>query len=318
MSKKFYGQVLTFACIVFSLGASPAEYPSQSQLRANPVHPLHLPVKKNQVQVVELIAHDCVLDPLMQDKMHRGIQFLHNFYAQYLDYDFSDNLTVRIHVFKDADAYRQYIDATYPHIPKTWIGVYLSGTNEILVSLENDEEAFYKNVFHETSHLLLTDKVKNCPNWINEGLAEYFEYMDVDGNGVFVHPQMVKDNRTKNWQGRNAMPNLLASVSMTNKEWNFNDNLSDSDEPRTLGWSVSYFLMSDAKGKVFIGQLLGYLSRYPNDPQASLRAMNEYYPGGSQKLMREWQEWIVRKREKHTYLPDYHFNSNAALTDGEW
>ena len=318
MHKKFYGQVLTFACIAFSLGASPAKYPAQLPLRANPVHPVHLPVKKNQVPVVELLAHDCVLDPLMQDKMHRGIQFLHNFYAQYLDYDFSDNLTVRIHIFKNADAYRQYIDVTYPHIPKTWIGVYLSGTNEILVSLEDDEEAFYRNVFHETSHLLLTDKVKNCPNWINEGLAEYFEYMDVEGNGVYVHPQTVKDNRTKNWHGKGAMPDLLASVSMTNKEWNFNDNLSDSDEPRTLGWSVAYFLMSDTKGKVFIGRLLGYLSRYPNDPQASLRAMNEYYPGGSHKLMREWREWIAQKHEKHVYVSQYQFETKAAVMNGEW
>lgn len=321
MCKKLYPQVLAFACILLSLGAAPASYPAQSKLRQNTlrqntVYPLQWPAKKTQLPVVELLTHDCVLDPLMQDKMHRGIQFMHNFYAQYLNYDFSDNLTVRIHIFKDANAYRQYIDATYPHIPKTWIGVYLSGTNEILVSLESDKDAFYRNVFHETSHLLLTDKVKNCPNWINEGLAEYFEYLDVDGNGVCVHPQAIKDNRTKIWRARNEMPDLLASVSMTNKEWNFNDNLSDSDQPRTLGWSVAYFLMSDAKGKAFIGQMLGYLARYPNDPKASLRAMDEYYPGGSQKLIREWQEWIGQKHTKHIYFSGYQPDTKATLADG--
>lgn len=318
MSKKFYNWVLCFACILFSLGASPAKYSFQSGLRAESFRSPDVAAAKSQSPAVELLTHDCVLDPLMQNKIHRGIEFLHNFYAQYLHYDFSDNLVVRIHIFKNADAYRQYIDQTYPQIPKTWIGVYLSGTNEILVSLEKDEDAFYKNVFHETSHLLLTDKVKNCPNWINEGLSEYFEYLDVQGEQVLVQPQVVKDERTKNWHGKGKLPDLLASVSMTNKEWNFNDNLSDSDQPRTLGWSVTYFLMSTAKGKDFIGQLLGYLSQHPGDPQASVRAINEHYPGGSHRLMREWQEWIVRERVRHVYMPHYESDTKTASMDGEW
>jgi Protein of unknown function (DUF1570) len=318
MSKKFYGRVLSFFCILFSLGAYPAKYSSQAHTDEISSNSSYFPIRKDQGPAVELLTHDCVLNPLMQDKIHRGIQFLHSFYAQYLDYNFTENLAVRIHIFKDADAYRQYIEQTHPHIPKTWIGVYLSGTNEILVSLEKDETAFYRNVFHETSHLLLTDKVKNCPNWINEGLAEYFEYMEVQGEEVFVHPQMAKDDRTKNWHGQGSLPDLLASVSMTNKEWNFNDNLSDSDQPRTLGWSVSYFLMSDAKGKAFIGRLLGYLAQYPNDPQASLRAMNEHYPGGSRKLMQEWQAWIVQKRATHTYVSHYKLDTKTAQVEGGW
>ena len=238
----------------------------------------------------------------MQRKIQRGVQFQHDFYQQYLGYEFSRDLVVRIRIFKNADTYRSFIDAHYPHIPKTWIGVYLAGVNEILVSLEKDEDAFYKNIFHETSHLLLTDKVKNCPNWLNEGLAEYFEYMNMGENEVNVEPQTVKDNRIKHWQNNQKLPNLLTSISMTNKEWNFNDNVSESDEPRTLGWSVAYFLMSSNEGRNCIKRVLSHLAKHNNDSQASVRALNENYPGGTRQLVQDWQNWIPQTHNPHAYL----------------
>ncbi len=300
---KFCNQVLGIACVVLSLGASPAGfYTHSSSVNNRASTESESTTKKPNSPRVELVPHGCDLDPSMQNKIHRGIQFQYDFYAQYLGYQFSKDVIVRIRIFKDADAYRSFIDANYPHIPKTWIGVYLSGVNEILVSREKDEDAFYKNIFHETSHLLLTDRVKNCPNWLNEGLAEYFEFMNVNGDEVTIHPQVTKDSRIKSWSDNQRLPNLLSSISMTNKEWNFNDNISESDEPRTLGWSVAYFLMSTSKGRECIKNLLTYLSRNTHDTYASIKALNEYYPGGTRTLVHEWQEWVPQVHTKHSYL----------------
>ncbi len=294
--RTYYFQILGIICVLFSLGATPVGIHSSSIVR------MHLDKNQPNSPSIELIPHDCQLDALIQNKIYRGVQFQYDFYTQYLGYTFTKDLVVRIRIFKNADAYRNYIDAMYPHIPKTWIGVYLSGVNEILVSMEDDEEAFFKNIFHETCHLLLTDQVKNSPNWINEGLAEYFEFMQIQGNEVAVRLQPAKDSRTKNWVASNKVPNLLASISMTNKEWNFNDNVSESDEPRTLGWSVTYFLMSSKEGKRFIKDLLGYLGKYPNDTQASLRAINIYYPGGCQQMVQDWEQWAAQEHTRHVYL----------------
>lgn len=295
---KLCKQILGTACIVLSLGASPAGfYPNADNGKVT-----EHTAKKPSTPMVELVPHGCNLDPVTQSKIYRGIQFQYDFYTQHLGYQFSKNLVVRIRIFKDADAYRAFIDANYPHIPKTWIGVYLSGVNEILVSQEKDEDAFYKNIFHETSHLLLTDKVKNCPNWLNEGLAEYFEFMDVDGEEVSINPQAIKDNRIKNWLHNHRLPDLLSSISMTNKEWNFNDNISESDEPRTLGWSVAYFLMSNTQGRECIKDLLTFLSKNTHDTYASIKALNEHYPGGSKKLVEDWQKWIPEAHTRHAYL----------------
>ncbi|MCU0354293.1 MAG: DUF1570 domain-containing protein [Cytophagales bacterium] len=291
------------SCVLLSVGATPASqnFFPQTTCKTHPHAAYVTPVKSSE-PVVELLTHGCRLDPAMQRKIQRGVQFQYDFYQQYLGYEFSRDLVVRIRIFKNADTYRSFIDAHYPHIPKTWIGVYLAGVNEILVSLEKDEDAFYKNIFHETSHLLLTDKVKNCPNWLNEGLAEYFEFMTLGENEVNVELQTVKDNRIKHWQNNQKLPNLLTSISMTNKEWNFNDNVSESDEPRTLGWSVAYFLMSSSEGRNCIKNVLSHLAKHNSDAQASVRALNEHYPGGTRQLVQDWQNWIPQTHSPHAYL----------------
>ncbi len=248
---------------------------------------------------IELITEKCQLKPETREKVEKGIAFLYNFYSSQLDYRFSREVVVRIRIFGDNHSYRNYIDTLYPTIPKNWIGVYLSSVNEILVSMEPDEKAFFQNIFHETSHLLLSNRVKSAPNWFNEGLAEYFEYMEVTDEGVVVKPQVVKDRRTKKWITGRICPNIFNSFGITNRDWNIADGNSESDEPRTMAWSVTYFLMSSDKGKEFVKDLIPYLSKYPHDAKASVKAIETYYAGGRRQFEKDWKQWVLQPRKDH-------------------
>lgn len=248
---------------------------------------------------IELTLHDCELSLATREKVTRGIQFLYNFYATRLDYHFSREVVVKIRIFGTTDLYRQYLDTNYPLIPKNWVGVYLSSVNEILVSMEPDEKSLFQNIFHETSHLLLSSRIKNCPNWINEGLAEYFEYMEVTNNGVVVKPQQVKDRRTKRWLISKNTPDIFSTFGWSNRDWNTADGNSESDEPRTIAWSVTSFLMSSEKGVDFLHNLMPYLTRYPGDPKASLRAIDTYYAGGRRQFEKDWRNWTSQPRKEH-------------------
>ncbi len=248
---------------------------------------------------IELITERCQLRPEIREKAVRGIEFLYNFYSDQLDYRFSKDVVVRIRIFGDSESYRNYIDTLYPTIPKNWIAVYLSSVNEILVSMEPDEKAFFQNIFHETSHLLLSNRVKSAPNWFNEGLAEYFEFMEVTDEGVIVRPQVVKDRRLKKWIHNRNCPELFNSFGISNRDWNIADGNSESDEPRTIAWSVVYFLMSSGQGKEFIKDLIPFLAKYPSDAKASVRAIETYYPGGRRQFEKEWKQWGVQQRKEH-------------------
>ncbi len=248
---------------------------------------------------IELILHDAEISPATREKITRGIQFLYGFYATRLDYHFTRGVVVKIRIFGTTDLYRKYLDTNYPLIPKNWVGVYLSSVNEILVSMEPDEQSLFQNIFHETSHLLLSSRIKNCPNWINEGLAEYFEYMEVTNTGVLVKPQLVKDRRTKRWLTSRNTPDIFSTFGWSNRDWNTADGNSESDEPRTIAWSVTSFLMSSEKGLNFLQNLIPYLTRYPGDPKASLRAIDTYYAGGRRQFEKDWRNWTIQSRKDH-------------------
>ncbi len=313
--RKFFHQSLVASMLLTQVPVSANEVFSPSLAPAPSAKSSEVLKKRRTYEPqIELILQDCELSHATREKVNKGIRFLYNFYANRLDYNFNREVVVKIRIFGSADSYRNYLDAHYPLIPKNWVGVYLSSVNEILVSLEPDEKSFYQNIFHETSHLLLSSRIKNCPNWVNEGLAEYFEYMEVTDAGVVVRPQLVKDRRTKRWLTGKTLPDVFSSFGWSNRDWNTADGNSESDEPRTIAWSVASFLMSSDKGVAFLQNLIPYLAKYPGDSKASLRAIDSYYPGGRRQFEKDWKHWVSQPRkEQHITAPPADDNRTASF-----
>jgi hypothetical protein len=171
---------------------------------------------------------------------------------------------------------------------------------EAVVWKNKNEDQFLSTLFHETNHLLLRSNAENCPKWINEGLSEYFENMDVSGKEVEIKPQMVKDEKIKKWLSANKMPDLQSYLGKYNEEWDKENNLSD--QPRALAWSMVYYLMSDAKGQAFIKDCLHYFYKKQPDKLASVRAIDTYYPGQHKKFEKDWKTWIPAERQNQTLV----------------
>jgi hypothetical protein len=171
---------------------------------------------------------------------------------------------------------------------------------EAVVWKNKNEDQFLSTLFHETNHLLLRSNAENCPKWINEGLSEYFENMDVSGKEVQIKPQLVKDEKIKKWLASNKMPDLESYLGKYNEEWDKENNLSD--QPRALAWSMVYYLMSDAKGQSFIKDCLHYFYKKQPDKLASVRAIDTYYPGQHTKFEKDWQTWIPAERQNQVLV----------------
>ena len=249
---------------------------------------------------IEVIAEDFQLDTESNVKIRKGVNFLYNFYQNKFAYEFSPSLVVKIRVFEDINAYKKYIRKASPGTTGSNIGLYIHSMKEAVVWKNKNEDQFLSTLFHETSHLLLRSNAENCPKWINEGLSEYFENMDVSGKEVQIKPQMVKDEKIKKWLSANKMPDLQAYLGKYNEEWDKENNLSD--QPRALAWSMVYFLMSDAKGQAFIKDCLHYFYKKQSDKLASVRAIDTYYPGQHKKFEKDWKTWIPAERQNQTLV----------------
>jgi hypothetical protein len=244
---------------------------------------------------IEVIAEDFQMDAESNVKIKRGVNFLYNFYETKFAYTFSPDLLVKIRVFEDINAYKKYVRKASPSTTGSNIGLYIHSLKEAVVWKNKNEDQFLSTLFHETSHLLLRSNAENCPKWINEGLSEYFENMDVSGKEVYIKPQIIKDEKTKKWLATGKMPDLQAYLGKYNEEWDKENNLSD--QPRALAWSMVYFLMSNDEGQAFIKDCLHYFYKKQTDKLASVRAIDTYYPGQHAKFEKDWKNWIPAERQ---------------------
>ncbi len=265
---------------------------------------------------VEVIAEDFKLDLQTNHKINKGINFLYNFYETKFAYEFSPELVVKIRVFEDINAYKKYIRRASPNTTGSNIGLYIHNLKEAVVWKNKTEDLFLSTLFHETSHLLLRSNAENCPKWINEGLSEYFENMDVSGPEVQIKPQLIKDEKVKKWLAAGKMPNIDTYLAKYNEEWDKENNLSD--QPRALAWSMIYYLMADQKGQVFIKDCLHYFYKKQTDKYASVRAIDTYYPGQHKQFEANWKRWIPAERQNQTLVvekpkPTVHESKAAKL-----
>ncbi len=87
---------------------------------------------------------------------------------------------------------RSFHEATGAH---HWIGGLYDGQIKIAVSDSDSDRAepdraelhraeLHRAIQHELTHALVKGLFAACPNWLNEGIAQYFEYAPVHGGGV--------------------------------------------------------------------------------------------------------------------------------------
>src|SRR5262245_28549438 len=70
------------------------------------------------------------------------------------------------------------------------LGFYSHRDREAVVSGKSDRAQVRSTAVHESSHAILMDRAPHSPNWLNEGLAEYFNLIEVqDGGGSRIPAQ---------------------------------------------------------------------------------------------------------------------------------
>jgi len=92
---------------------------------------------------------------------------------------------VRVYLFPSRRAFRPYMP-THEGKPKEVAGYFIGGPDEVIVALQPEKEASEHEdpvelIYHEYFHLLTHTRGLEFPLWLEEGLAEVFSTLRVDG-----------------------------------------------------------------------------------------------------------------------------------------
>lgn len=169
---------------------------------------------------------DCKLTQIQQEQIAKLAQYEAKIYNGLFDTDLNDSITIFINIFGKAKDYRSAWaqgSKGAPLISNT--GYYWPLTNQLYVNLKSDED-FMRVLVHEMSHSFMHHNIKNPPRWFNEGLAEFFESLQIEHDEVYVYIQTERIKAVK-YALNNRNIELSKFITLPDKEWSNKSKMND-------------------------------------------------------------------------------------------
>ncbi|WP_076411490.1 DUF4124 domain-containing protein [Shewanella sp. UCD-KL12] len=220
-----------------------------------------------------------------RDNVTAAIKKVSEIYKFYLPSSGVPEATVNLTLAKDRASYHKLVQQYAPGMGQSQ-GFYISEFNLAAVWYRNDAQAHQTSI-HESVHVLNARLFGLTPRWFNEGMAEYFSAIKMQGHAAKL--------ASPNWQQilSGTQLNLTALISAKVQHWN-------SGSIQSLLYAQSYslvqYLMSTSKGKQTMKLLLAHLVDTRCEPNAQVNSILGQYPGGIRKLESDWIDWVNNKR----------------------
>ncbi|MDP8204699.1 MAG: hypothetical protein P9L95_09230 [Candidatus Tenebribacter mawsonii] len=215
-------------------------------------------------------------------KMREGSNYIINFYMN-INFPIQiSNINVRVFTFFDDYKSHQKLNSN----AKSNNGYFSSSKHEIVLF---SNEKLIKTFHHEFNHYLLRAYFKKPPKWVNEGLSEYFEYLN-NSNPITILPQKNKIARVKSWVDEKIENDIEKILSGSNKQWT-EQNIKPEYRSSTISYAIVFFLMSIENGDQILGKIIKGLM----NGEKSIEAIRSTYHGSITKFnedfIRFYSEW---------------------------
>ena len=165
-------------------------------------------------------------------------------------------------------------------------GFYSMGKNQAVVKYDTNRPAQnLSTTFHEISHLITAAHLGPTPPWLTEGLAGYFETMQVQGQAGVIYPNYSHIKLLRS----TPLPRLADYLSIKRSDW-YEVNRGRN---YAIAWSLVNFLMSGAPGTYALQETVRQVHGNFCKPFSVEGALDKAYPGGLRRLEADWRKWLA-------------------------
>ena len=167
-------------------------------------------------------------------------------------------------------------------------GTYSSADRTIRVRLQPDIESNFLILRHEITHALLHERVGHLSTPVNEGLAGYFERVEVSGLGAQVsldESRLSIGDAAVSTDGSAELVDLLARDGVL--------FYAEGREQRYVhAFAMVALLMGTPDGRQALIDLLAAQRAQPCVPVDAALVFDASYPGGLLALAADWSRWL--------------------------
>ena len=230
-----------------------------------------------------------------------GVTRIFDTYKESFGFEYPDDYKIKITIFADKDNFIAYqkkqgkkslASSAYYSVRFREAVVYWKKYSK----KTDDAKKMVGTVYHEASHMLLMTKVPRVPLWINEGLAEYFDGLNVFGDNRRVYLNKHSQRWLTRWAKKGLPIGFEEYLSLSRSKWyKFDEKIKDCHAAYIIGYSLVYFMMSRSNTETVLKELLWEFKRQ-GEKANSVNVVNIHYPGGCERFEQIWHKWILRAR----------------------
>jgi hypothetical protein len=232
----------------------------------------------------EIEAEGITLPISFQGQISAGSKRIYDTWHFFLGQEKLRQSHIKLSVIGGPERFNAFRENSWPG-SKPVNGFYSNSKNQAFVKydLARPEQAT-RTSLHEISHLITASHLGTTPPWLTEGLAEYFETMEVSGQGGTIHPNKAHLKLLK----KRRLPKLHDFLDIDRSQWI--GPLRDINY--ATAWSLMYFLMQGDPGMYAMQEVVQQAHVNFCKPFSASAALNAAYPGGLQRLESDWRNWL--------------------------
>lgn len=217
----------------------------------------------------------------LDSKLRIAVEKTYHLIAELLPEEALRRVAVSLKVFGDKARYNNFREQ-YLGGQIAWAdGFYHSKDNTAAVLWRNKAQA-QAVALHESIHVINFGLIGIMPRWLNEGMAEYLENLNVIGQGA----EIPLSARSAMRQQLSAPLNAIFQDH--HPHWRNQHRVSLYQS----SWALTAFLMESDEGRAHLRRLLSSLSKQRCQSINSLHWFNEHYPGGTIALEKAVALWL--------------------------
>lgn len=267
------------------------------QLESQKVTPRTSPI----IQELEIsqLRKDFTLPGELHDRTLEAIRFIYRRYRNDFGLDLHGTAQVNLYLFEHQADFRQWMEDRIGSSNAHYAGVFIPASNEVAVWRWGNDQQVAQTILHESSHVLLYQLSPASPVWLHEGLAQYFQTLQVQPDGrLKVEALADAQARIRQWMDEGRLITLRQYLSLDDRQWRRMAHQLDAI-PYTVAWATTAFLMSKPVGRSTLRKLLQELEK--TDRRPTLQRIDQIYPGGLTRLEYDFFRWAQSDMTPHWY-----------------
>jgi tetratricopeptide (TPR) repeat protein len=181
----------------------------------------------------------------------------------------TQSIPTEVYLFDDSRALQPYVPL-YQGRPAALTGYCHCGASDeisVILASRSDYAESSSIVFHEYTHLLMRNAVRDVPVWMNEGIAEYFSTFALQGNGRQARIGMPIERHVLALRDDFIPLSQLLTVGRTSPLYN---ERSRKTVFYAEAWALTHYLVAERPGG--LDTMNALLTEYANggEPAAAL------------------------------------------------